>query len=148
MKLIEPQSWSEAAKMLATAFPYFSLEEAPKACLWQVIRNAESDPSADLRRAEEPFLQSIEAVIRRFDIDKRLVSPSLEIAYFIGLRAHVASLFLATLSTHGPNDSESIVAYPTNKPFLKIIEWLLLDWWRENGYDAACKFQLFDECFE
>ncbi len=131
--------------MLSAAFNYFSLSEAPASCAWQVIQNAGGDPSEDLRRAEAPFLSTIEASIRRFGIDKRLVSPSQEVAYFVGLRAHVGALFLLTLSTDGPHDSQSILAYPVGTPFLTTIEWLLLDWWREHGYDAAWKLQLFEE---
>ena len=148
MRFNEPKNWREAAEILSAAFHYFSLSDAPLACAWHVIRDGESDPSADLRRAEAPFLPTIESAIRRFDIDKRLVAPSPEVAYFVGLRAQVASLFLLTLSTHGPNDSESILAYPTGTSFLTTIEWLLLDWWREHGYDAAWKLQLFEESFE
>jgi len=142
----EPKNWKEAAEMLGEVAHYIPLSEAPPACAWRETEDSSGDPSEDLRRAEAPFLPAIEAAIRRFDIDKRLLLPSREIAYFVGLRVQVAVMFLASLSTHGPHESGKILAYPTGTSFLTIVEWLLLDWWRENGYYAAAGFQLLEEC--
>jgi len=147
MKFNEPKNWEEASQMLHEAVVYIPSDEAPPACAWQVKEVLSGDPAEELRQAEAPFLPDIEKAIRRFDIDKRLVLASKEVAYFVGLRAQVAEQFLASLSTHGPHESESILAYPAHTSFLTIIEWLLLDWWREHGYDEACKLALLDECY-
>ena len=148
MKLVEPKNWPELATMLESAFDYIPLDEPPPGCEWSVVREASSDAAAELRQVEAHLLPTIEAAIRRIDIDRQLLVQSPAAAYFVSLRAQVASQFVASLTTHGPQDASSILAYPTGTRFLTIAGWLLLDWWREHGYDAACRLALYDECYE
>ena len=145
MKLTEPKNWPELADMLDSAFAFMPLDEPPLACIWSIVRDTSGDDAEELRQAEAPFLREIEAAIRRLDIDRQLVSRSPEVAYFVSLRCQVASRFVASLTTDGPLESASILAYPTGTRFLTIAEWLLLDWWRAHGYTAACALRLLEE---
>jgi len=106
----------------------------------------------DFRRAEAPFIPEIERVIRAICNAEQLeVSDEISrgATYFLGLRGTLVLDFLMDLDVEigGPatplNSPDAgpltmtIIPFPA-LPAHEVMQWLLIDWWREHGADRAC----------
>jgi hypothetical protein len=132
-------------------FPRDLRAKAPPGCEW-IIGPTLGRMEGDFRRAETPFTVEIERVIRTIcgvEGGDFTIETSREVAYFLGLRGGVVASFLMDLDVEvGPKASPlknpdagpltmTIIPFPM-QPAHKVMQWLLIDWWREHGPWRAC----------
>jgi hypothetical protein len=133
-------NWSTFAAPFLDLFPYIPHDEAPKECAWALGATLK-ETSNNYKQSEAPFLSEIEEWIRTFCKAGSAPAPSKAIAYFLGLRSAVLHCFLQKFSIGiGSNFAElTIIPFPS-RPVFKIVEWFLLDWWRNQGASEVAEF--------
>jgi hypothetical protein len=134
----------ETFRACLEAYPYVPHDEAPPECAWNLGATCE-ETGNNYRRAEAPFVPQIEKFIRTFCETGSAKTPSLAIAYFIGLRFIVFDYFLARFSIcNGPNSYLTIIPFPS-LPTRRVLEWFLTDWWQQWGVWEICLQRYSDE---
>jgi|SRR6516164_9781895 hypothetical protein len=101
---------------------------------------------ADFRGAEKPFRAEIEAAVR-VRCSGRSAASSAEVRYFVAVRGYVVIWFLRhfQISREMPGCrevSETIFPFPDARPWPGIIEWLMIDWWKQHGSWLAALLKL------
>lgn len=102
--------------------PLIPHNQAPKECRW--ARGATLQETAcNYKQAEDRFLSEIETAVR-IPVPGR----SRPVLYFLGTRATVVEEFLAGY----PALIATIIPFPSLRQ-QRVLEWFLIDWWRQSG---------------
>ena len=143
----DDHNWTTFAVTFLGQLRYIPHDEAPRECASRV-GETQADIGAGYRRAEAPFVSAIESTIRTLCSAASLPVVSSEIAYFLGLRAAVLGPFLFELSVRaGPNLHSTIIPFPS-LPSERVVEWLLIDWWRDHGARRIAEIRHMDDTLE
>lgn len=120
----------------------------PSECAW-AIGETQAQLDKDFRRAEAQFGPAIESATRDFCRDPKSthdVSPA--VSYFLSVRGRVlGGLFQQLTVETSPGTFESIhtiIPFPS-KPLNEVLEWFLIDWWREHGPRGICETRVIDD---
>ena len=145
----EKHNWATFAEFAEGFFERFSHDlraKPPPECKW-IVGPTLARIDVDFLRAEAPFIKEIEEVIGAIGNDTS-GSVSTETsrggAYFLGVRSDVIRGFLMELVVGTDPHSGSnwtIIPFP-GKRANEVLQWLLLDWWREHGPFRACEIRL------
>ncbi len=158
----ECKCWWRLEEKIADAFPeaYWSSKgkgafpHAPPGVKWNIgklptYETMLGNPNgfeADLLRIEKPLVSEIETVIRA-RCSGRSVPTSTEVQYWLAVRAYVVLWYVGRLEIArevpgSEGATETIIPFPDALPWPRIIEWLLIDWWKENGPWIAALLRL------
>lgn len=96
----------------------------------------------ELYLAEQPWESAVDALIEELCSSGIAETNSVEIAYFVSLRAETVAFQLLTMVVgHGEIGTSTIIPFPNQSP-LRVARWFLVPWWRSNGRTAAGRDQL------
>jgi len=140
-----PEAWSNggAGFPRAPASIKWKIGKLPR---WETVEGNPDGFDADFLLTEKPFRAEIETSIRA-RCSGRSASISVEVRYFIGVRAYVVIWFLRQFEISrelpGCKDvCETIIPFPDARSWAAIIEWLMINWWREHGPWLAALLRL------
>jgi hypothetical protein len=140
-------NWSTFAACFIGLFPYIPHDEVPQGCACALGATLK-ETSNNYKQAEAPFLSEIEEWIRTFCKVGSAPAPSKSIAYFLGLRCAVLEcIFLKFSIGIGSNFTQSTIIPFPSLPVLQIVEWFLLDWWRNQGALEVAKFLHLEDLY-
>lgn len=120
-------------------FEYIEDESAPPECSWKPGGNYQTF-SESYVKAEMPFRQEIENVVNKLANGESVrVSPGA--SYFLGIRGEVIQMFLFSLDASKAGIHATIIPFPALDR-VKVMRWLLIDWWNSNGPEMAALLKL------
>src|ERR1700730_8330165 len=104
--------WVIFGRSFFLLFPFIAHKNAPPQCQWQLGRTL-SESERNYVKAEEPFLEEIEQVIRTLCAEGAVPTPSEMVGYFLGCRCAVLAAFLSKLSIGTADTVLTVVPFPS-----------------------------------